>query len=79
MEPVISNIVQGSALGLLLFAIFIDSFLQKLYQFSPSLSFTYADDLKFVIRADGHGCALVQTAFTIIKEWSGSNAYVTFN
>ena len=36
------------------------------------MSFAYADDLTFMVKADGHGCALSQTVITIIIEWSGS-------
>ena len=36
------------------------------------MSFAYAGDSKFVVKADGHGCALGQTAITIIKELSDS-------
>ena len=64
--------MQGLVFGPLLFAIFIDSLLQKLSQLSPDLSFVYVDDLKFVKKANGHGCALDQTAVTIINEWSDS-------
>ena len=70
VSAVSSGIVQGTVLGPTLFTVFIDPLLSRLNERIPSMSFAFADNVKFVSETRKAPSVKAQLAIDIVKEWS---------
>ena len=76
--PVLSGVPQGSVLGPLLFLIYIDDLPEYIRSHGPKVNLFADDILLYQVIANSLDYYTLQTAISLIEEWSTSN-FLSFN